>query len=137
MRTIAQLFKALSEETRLEILALLFRHGEICGCDVEEVLDVTQSKASRHLRYLLTSGLVRDRRDGLWIRYRLVEAPSPEQRAVLDAARALLDGAAGDAVDVRYRAWLARKGEGPPPRPERQPVACTCGAGAGRLATIG
>ncbi|NIP15053.1 MAG: ArsR family transcriptional regulator, partial [Pseudomonadales bacterium] len=38
---------------RLNILALLFGHGELCVCEVERFLRVSQSKASRHLRYLL------------------------------------------------------------------------------------
>jgi ArsR family transcriptional regulator len=114
MRSIAQLFKALSEETRLEILALLFRHGELCVCDVEEVLAVTQSKASRHLRYLLAAGLVVDRRDGLWVRYSIPHTLTPEQCRVLDAAGALLTPARAARVEARYEAWMARKArEGP------------------------
>lgn len=114
MRTVARLFKALAEETRLEILALLLRHGELCVCDVQEVLGVTQSKASRHLRYLLGSGLVRDRREGLWVRYRIVEDPTPEQVAVLGAARALLTNERTAGLEQRYGAWLTRKGDNPP-----------------------
>ena len=38
MRLLSQTFKALSDDTRLEILALLFRHGELCVCDVEAIL---------------------------------------------------------------------------------------------------
>jgi ArsR family transcriptional regulator, arsenate/arsenite/antimonite-responsive transcriptional repressor len=128
MRRIAQMFKALAEETRLEILALLFRHGEICGCDVEEVLGVTQSKASRHLRYLLGAGLVEDRRDGLWIRYRVVEHPTARQQTVLAAARSLLTDEVAASVEARYQDWLRRKGLHPPVRVEFQPAPCTCGA---------
>lgn len=114
MRSIARLFKALSEETRLEILTLLFRHGQLCVCDVEEVLAVTQSKASRHLRYLLATGLVADRRDGLWVRYSIPETLTPEQRTVLDAARTLLTPARAARVEARYDAWMSRKAiEGP------------------------
>ena len=109
MRSIAQLFKALSEETRLEILALLFRHDVLCVCDVEHVLAVTQSKASRHLRYLSAVGLVADRRDGLWVRYSIPSALTHEQRTVLDAARALLAPARVARLEARYQTWIARK----------------------------
>ncbi len=109
MRTVAQLFKALSEETRLEILALLFRHDELCVCDVEEVLAVSQSKASRHLRYLLAAGLVQDRRDSLWVRYRVPDRLTPEQRVVLDSARTLLTPARSADVERRYARWMRAK----------------------------
>ncbi|HYD51377.1 MAG TPA: metalloregulator ArsR/SmtB family transcription factor [Gemmatimonadaceae bacterium] len=109
MRTVSKLFKALSEDTRLEILALLLHHGELCVCDVEQVLAVTQSKASRHLRYLLSVGLVEDRRDGLWVRYRIVDAPNAEQQVVLDALRALLHAEHSDAIESRFDQWMAEK----------------------------
>jgi len=113
MRTVAQLFKALSEETRLEILALLFQHKELCVCDVEEVLGVSQSKASRHLRYLLGASLVQDRRDGLWVRYGIPDDLSAEQRVVLDAARTLLTSARIVEVEKRYvRRMRAKQGRG-------------------------
>jgi ArsR family transcriptional regulator, arsenate/arsenite/antimonite-responsive transcriptional repressor len=109
MRLLSQTFKALSEDTRLEILALLFRHGELCVCDVEAVLGVTQSKASRHLRYLLATGLVHGRRDGLWMRYRIADQPGPEQALVLDTVRSLLADALVADTEARYDRWMAQK----------------------------
>ncbi len=103
MRSLSQTFKALSDGTRLDILALLFRHGELCVCEVEAILGFSQSKASRHLRYLLAAGLVQDRRDGLWVRYRVIDAPAPEQRLVLDTVRALLTEAQVADLDVGAR----------------------------------
>lgn len=90
MHDLAQLFKALSEDIRLQMLALLFRHRELCVCEFERFLDLTQSKASRHLRYLLHAGLVQDRRDGLWVYYRIAEPPSDDRRRLLKALRHLL-----------------------------------------------
>ena len=71
MKTEARFFKSLSDETRLKILWLLSGAEELCVCDVIKVLGITQSKASRHLRYLYHLGWVTDRRDGLWMNYRL------------------------------------------------------------------
>src|SRR5258708_6249834 len=68
--TIDQVFRALSDRTRLRILNLL-RAGELCVCDIVSVLDVPQPTASRHLAYLRRSGLVLARHDGLWHYYRL------------------------------------------------------------------
>lgn len=67
------LFKALSDETRLKIVVLLFNR-ELCVCQIEAALGISQTKASRHLALLRHLGLLKARRDGLWIYYTL-EAP--------------------------------------------------------------
>ncbi|WP_457574744.1 ArsR/SmtB family transcription factor [Desulfolithobacter sp.] len=72
MKDAAALFKALSEETRLRILVLLTR-GELCVCDLMEVLDLPQSTISRHLAYLRHAGWVEGRRQGVWMYYRLAQ----------------------------------------------------------------
>src|SRR5260370_23698093 len=69
----AQLFHALSDETRLEIVRLL-SHGERCVCELQSVLDAAQSRLSFHLKTLKDAGLVSDRRDGRWIYYALNRA---------------------------------------------------------------
>ncbi|WP_305043992.1 ArsR/SmtB family transcription factor [Geoalkalibacter sp.] len=73
MKNIARLFKALADETRLRILALLTR-GELCVCDLMSILDLPQSTVSRHLAYLRNAGLVVDRRQGVWMYYQLAPA---------------------------------------------------------------
>jgi ArsR family transcriptional regulator len=91
MNDLARRFKALSEELRLQILALLVRHEELCVCEVERFLGVSQSAASRHFRYLASAGLVESRRDGQWVYYR-VAPPSDESHGILlDALRSMLD----------------------------------------------
>lgn len=90
MQQLARRFKALSEESRLDILLLLFRYGELCGCEVERFLKMSQSKASRHLRYLRNAGLVEDRREGLWIYYRLAEPVDDAHERLIDLLRDLL-----------------------------------------------
>ena len=64
----AQLFHALSDETRLGILAML-RDGERCVCDLQTDLDAAQSRLSFHLKVLREAGLVIDRREGRWAYY--------------------------------------------------------------------
>lgn len=64
--------KGLADINRLRILNLLMR-GELCGCDIQYVLEATQPNVSRHLQYLKNSGLVLDRRDGYRVYYRLAE----------------------------------------------------------------
>ena len=64
------MFKAFADETRMRILHLLTQ-GELCVCDLVEALKLSQPKVSRHLAYLKTSGLVSDRKQGLWRYYSL------------------------------------------------------------------
>lgn len=65
-----ELFHALSDETRLEIIELL-RNGERCVCELTDTLDAAQSRLSFHLRVLKDAGIVRDRKDGRWVHYEL------------------------------------------------------------------
>ena len=71
MQNTVDLFKALADETRLRILNLLYEQ-ELCVCDVMAVLDISQSKASRHLIALKRAGLANDRREAQWMHYSLV-----------------------------------------------------------------
>lgn len=70
MRDLLNIFKALSDETRLRILKLL-EHGELCVCDITAALDMVQPKVSFHLSTLKGAGLLKDRREGRWMHYRL------------------------------------------------------------------
>lgn len=81
MKKPASIFKALSDETRLRILALLSQ-GELCVCDLVAILDLPQSTVSRHLACLRHTGLVEDRRQGVWMFYRLA-AGDPLHRDLL------------------------------------------------------
>jgi ArsR family transcriptional regulator len=78
-------FHALSDETRLCLLAML-RDGERCVCDLTGALGSGQSRLSFHLKTLKDAGLVRDRREGRWSYYSLV----PEALEGLDEAVASL-----------------------------------------------
>ena len=71
MKEAAQFFKVLADESRLKMLWLLFNRRELCVCDIMAVLEITQSKASRHLANLRNVGIVTDRREGLWSYYSL------------------------------------------------------------------
>lgn len=66
----AELFHALSDETRLEILDCL-RTCDRCVCELTDHLDAAQSRLSFHLRVLKDAGLVTDRREGRWMYYTL------------------------------------------------------------------
>lgn len=64
-------FKSLSDATRVRCLVLLQNEQELCVCEITYALDEPQPKVSRHLAQLREVGVVRDRRHGLWIFYRI------------------------------------------------------------------
>lgn len=70
MQELLTVFKALSEETRLRILKLL-ENGELCVCDIVAALDKIQPKVSFHLSTLKEAGLIKDRKQGKWVHYRI------------------------------------------------------------------
>ena len=67
----AALFSALAHDTRLRCLLLLLEHKELCVCELTHAIGAAQPHMSRHLGQLREAGLVADRREGLWIYYRV------------------------------------------------------------------
>jgi len=110
MRVYADIFKALADETRLTIMALLLRHGELCVCDVMAVLQISQSKASRHLRYLKNAGLLDDRREGIWVYYMIASNPGEEPGRVLQSIDELVSSLLTDEIESRLSEWLEKIG---------------------------
>lgn len=84
VRPFSRLYRALSDETRVRMVALL-NHGELCVCHIENALAMSQPNVSRHLGILKNAGIVDTRRDGSWVYYRLVEQETPELQAAIDA----------------------------------------------------
>ena len=122
MKKEAQLFKSLADETRLKILWLLMGREELCVCDIMGVLGITQSKASRHLRYLYHLGWVTDRREAVWMNYRLSVAPgSPEDKQLKLLADILSSRPEAQALRDRLEQWLSAKGTA-----SESAAACRC-----------
>ena len=85
------LFRALADPTRLRLLNLMNGCNEVCVCYLVEILKTSQPKISRHLAYLRRAGIVRARRDGKWMHYRLVPPPSgPAARILAQTLDALV-----------------------------------------------
>jgi len=112
MRTLTNVFKALSDETRLQMLGLLLKEGELCVCDFVDVLDISQSKASRHLRHLVNAGLLDDRREGTWVYFRIAEKPEPAQARVCEMLPAVLDNRIPPELFARLADWRQSKERG-------------------------
>jgi len=80
---------ALSEPTRLWAMHFLRDGKEHCVCEIMQSLKITQSRASRHMSVLKAAGLVVDRRDAQWVRYRRNPVLTKKVVALLNAALAL------------------------------------------------
>lgn len=91
MRTLLAITKALSDANRVRILCALNKSGELCVCQLQELLGLAPSSTSQHLALLAAAGLVEMRKEGRWAFYRVVDHDDlPEQ--------------AGETV-----AWLCRR----------------------------
>ncbi len=82
MRKLDQLFKVLSDNTRLRLLSLLTQRPH-CVCEFQSILQVSQPNVSRHLAYLRRSGLVGVERHGKMIMYSLAKPDDPIQAILL------------------------------------------------------
>jgi ArsR family transcriptional regulator len=92
MREVVKAFKALSDETRLRILNLLLER-ECCVCEVMQVLDISQTRASRNLNVLYDAGFLKLRREGLWALYSIDEDGLKDYHVdLIEAARQALEG---------------------------------------------
>ncbi|MBA3646841.1 MAG: metalloregulator ArsR/SmtB family transcription factor [Gemmatimonadaceae bacterium] len=78
----AEIFHALSDETRIELIHIL-RRGEKCVCDLTSALDAAQSRLSFHLKVLKDAGLVTDRKQGRWVHYELNDHAFAEAHRLL------------------------------------------------------
>lgn len=110
MNVLSDLFKALGDETRLRIMALLLDGREYCVCDLMEGLGLPQSTVSRHLAYLKKSGWVDGRRQNKWMYYRFRQGNSAIRHDIsqaLEKAMPLLAQAGEDRQ--RLQSYLQSK----------------------------
>jgi ArsR family transcriptional regulator len=90
MKNYTKAFQALSEPTRLRIVALLCRAGrDLCVCEVVDALEEPQYHISRSLRILQKAGLVAERRVGKWVHYGLPAALDAFRELALKATAAI------------------------------------------------
>lgn len=87
----AQIFLACSDTSRLRILNLILTNGEMCITDLEQILEFTQTKTSRHLLYLKNSGILTSRKINQWAFYQIKDE-------VFDLVKQLLQWVSRDAV---------------------------------------
>jgi ArsR family transcriptional regulator len=80
---LADKFKALADPARVAIVNRLAAADEVCVCDLNAALDLTQPTVSHHLRVLREAGLVESSRRGTWAFYRLVPEAIEQLRGTL------------------------------------------------------
>ena len=81
---IADVFGLLSDPSRVRVLFALLEAGEMCVCDLAQMVEMSPSALSHALRLLRTAGVVTNRRDGRMVRYRLADS---QVRLLLDVTR--------------------------------------------------
>lgn len=100
--------KALADPARLRVAALLKSAGELCVCEIVDVLGLPQYAVSRQLGVLKAAGLVEDRRSGQWVYYRLELQSRPFVHRVVQA----LDAVNSDRDAARLQERLSRRRDG-------------------------
>lgn len=122
MKDAAQFFKVLADESRLKMLWLLFNRRELCVCDIMAVLEITQSKASRHLANLRNLGIVVDRREGQWSYYSLCSVEDTLAKEHLTLLKTSLSKRP-DAKQLigKLNTWLKEKEQGASCNPDGTP----------------
>ena len=109
----AEIFQSLADATRLRLLHLLMRRGEICVCELTDALGLPQYNVSRHLRVLQHAGWLDDRKQGKWVYYRIKPELPGYQQTLLEAIAALerqRHDLKQDAARARQRLKLRRGG---------------------------
>lgn len=79
MRTLLAITSAISDLNRIRILCALSCGGELCVCQIHELLGLAPSTTSKHLSLLANAGLVEMRKQGRWAYYRLSQEPPPHE----------------------------------------------------------
>lgn len=82
--------KALSDQHRVRAFMALLR-GELCACQIIELLSLAPSTVSKHMSILVTAGLVESRKDSRWVYYRLADSINKkETREIIEMTISLL-----------------------------------------------
>lgn len=82
MNDLIKVMKACSDPSRIKILKML-QHKVMCVCELQAALQLAQPTVSSHLKLLEDAGLVRSRKEGLWVNYHLAEDPGNPYAAAL------------------------------------------------------
>ncbi len=107
------IFRALSDKTRLRIMIVLIQAGqELCVCEIMDSIQESHYNVSRHLRELNIAGLVKERKAGRWVFYSLLEPKEEFQEVILSAVKSIHEEVfIEDLHRLKIRLSLRKKGE--------------------------
>ena len=94
--------KAMADENRLKIVALIQREESLCVCEICDTLALSQPLVSRHLKQLKAVGVLQSKKKNKWMIYSIVDTPSTLLSAYL---KVLVpnEEALGDIVSCKVR----------------------------------
>ncbi|MFQ6066979.1 MAG: ArsR/SmtB family transcription factor [bacterium] len=124
MEQYTEVFKALSDETRLRIVRLLIAAGkELCCCEITDSLGESQYNISRHLKVLKNAALIKDRKEGRWVYSNIANKGDPFKKILFEAVSCLpkMEKLKEDERNLRKRLRLREGGK------------CVFGIGKGHL----
>ena len=91
MKEFTKVMKALRDPNRVKVVKVL-QHGELCVCEIQAALGVSQPTVSKHLKILEEAGLLNSRKEGLWVHYRLDDgSSSPYVASILGSLKHWLE----------------------------------------------
>ncbi|UFU00422.1 metalloregulator ArsR/SmtB family transcription factor [Radiobacillus kanasensis] len=90
LNSVSKMFKVLADENRAKIAYALSQDGELCVCDIANIIGATVATASHHLRTLSKQGMVRSRKEGKLVFYSMV---NPQLNMLIQTALAYSKGA--------------------------------------------
>jgi DNA-binding transcriptional ArsR family regulator len=107
MQDLASICDALSDPGRLRIVAALFP-GELCVCQILELLELAPSTVSKHLAILRAAGLIDARKEGRWMYYRIADQATPVARSALRWLRSSLSASPQAKADSKQLKAICR-----------------------------
>ena len=85
LKKITKILKALADESRIRIVALLKERNGLCVCEITEIIGLSQPTISSHLKRLQDAEVITYSKDGLWVNYNLDENMEKEVKQLLDS----------------------------------------------------
>lgn len=113
MEKFTNVFRALSDKTRLRILRLLiFSKKELCICEIMDSLKLAQYNVSKHIRELKLTGLVKERKEGRFVFYSIVNLRTGFARNLLKTVESIPEkNFLNDTTQLKKRLLLRKKGK--------------------------
>jgi ArsR family transcriptional regulator, arsenate/arsenite/antimonite-responsive transcriptional repressor len=100
LKKLTKILKALADESRLRIVALLKERNCLCVCEITEIIGLSQPTISSHLKKLQDAEVITCSKDGLWVNYNLDDNMEKEVKKLLESAVQILSEDEGIKSDI-------------------------------------